>query len=380
MAYGRSPLARANKGSFFQTHPVEYAAQTLNGVLGRLPGLDVTAIDDIIVGCSMPERYTGFNVARLIAQRAGLPDCVTGQTVNRFCSSGLQTIAHAANAIKAGEMDIVVAGGVELMTDIKMDLPKEYQYGALTEQYPGTYLPMGITAENVAEKYGITREEMEAMAVESHRRAAQARSEGKFAGEIIPITVNGDESTKIISADEGIRPGTTLETLAVLKPCFKEDGLVTAATSSQMTDGAAFVVLMARETAQKLGYRPIARFVSFAVGGVPCELMGIGPIVAIPKVMKRSGLSIGDMDVIELNEAFAAQAIACIRELDLPQERINPNGGAMALGHPLGATGAVLVCKALAELERRDGKYGLITMCIGGGMGAAGIVEVEPDN
>lgn len=377
VAYGRSPLARAYKGPFAHTHPIEYAAQTLRGVLDRLPGLDPAVIDDVVVGCSMPQNYLGFNAGRLIAQRAGLPDSVPAQTLTRFCSSGLQSIATAANAIKAGEMDVVAAGGVELMTGISMTHPEEYQDPALVSQCPAAYMPMGITAENVAERYGITRPEMEAMAVESHRKAAAAQAAGKFDGEIIPIKVETEEGERVVTADDGIRPDTSAESLAKLKPCFKEDGVVTAATSSQMTDGASFVIVMAREKAETLGYAPIARLVSFAVGGVPSEIMGIGPTVAVPKVMARTGLSISDMDVIELNEAFASQALVCIRELGLPAEKVNPNGGAMALGHPLGATGAVLTCKLLSELKRIGGKYGLVTMCIGGGMGAAGIFEME---
>lgn len=377
VAYGRSPLARAGKGSFANMHPVEYGAQTLRGVLDRLPGLDPALIDDVIVGCAVPEKFTGFNIARLIAQRAGLPDSVPGQTLTRFCSSGLQTIATAANAIKANEMDIIVAGGIERMTGIFMGHPDEYQDPDLIEQCPASYMAMGITAENVAERYNISRAEMELMAVASHQKAAAAQEAGKFADEIVPIQVETEQGTVIAERDEGIRPSTTAEGLAALKPCFKPDGVVTAATSSQMTDGAAFVVVMAREVAERLGLTPIARFASFAVGGVPSEVMGIGPVVAVPKVMKRTQLTVADMDVIELNEAFAAQAIACIRELGLQEEKVNPNGGAMALGHPMGATGSVLMCKALSELKRTGGRYGLITMCIGGGMGAAGIVEME---
>lgn len=377
VAYGRTPLARAFKGSFAKMHPVEYAAQALAGVLRRVPSLDPALIEDVIVGCSVPERYTGFNIGRLIAQRAGLPDSVPGQTVTRFCSSGLQTIATAANAIMAGQMDVVVAGGVERMTDLNMMHPEEYQDAMLTEQIPGTYLSMGITAENVAARYGIARPEMEGMAVDSHRKAAAAQAAGKFRDEILPITVETENGPVMISSDEGVRAGTTLESLAALKPCFKEDGIVTAATSSQMTDGAGFVVLMSREKAQALGIAPVAQFLGFAVGGVAAEVMGLGPIVAVPKVMKQIGMTVNDMDVIELNEAFASQALACIRDLKLPAEKVNPNGGAMALGHPLGATGAVLTCKALSELKRTGGKYALITMCIGGGMGAAGVFKME---
>lgn len=377
VAYGRSPLAKAFKGSFAQTHPIEYGAQTLKGVVAKLPGFDLAVVDDVIVGCAMPEKYNGYNVGRLIAQRAGFPDSVPGQTVNRFCSSGLQTIATAANAIMANQMDVVIAGGIEMMTGMKMNHPEEYQDELLAEQIPGTYMPMGMTAENVAEQYGITRKEMDAMSIESHKKAAAAQSAGKFFDEIIPITIDTDDGQIIVSQDEGIRPGSSMEDLAALKTPFKENGSVTAATSSQMTDGVSFVILMSREKAEELGYAPVAKFVSFAVGGVAADVMGIGPIVAVPKVMKRAGLTVDDMDVIELNEAFASQALVCIRELNLPVEKVNPNGGAMALGHPMGATGAILTCKALSELKRTNGRYALITMCIGGGMGAAGIFEME---
>lgn len=377
VAYGRSPLAKAYKGSFAMMHPIEYGAQTLKGVIAKLNGFDPAVVDDVIVGCATPEKYTGYNIGRLIAQRAGLPDSVPGQTVNRFCSSGLQTIATAANAIMANQMDVIIAGGIEMMTGMNMSYPEEYQDVLLAEQIPGTYMPMGITAENVVERFGVTRQEMEAMAVESHRKAAAAQASGKFVDEIIPITVNTDDGQIVVSQDEGIRPGTKMEDLSSLKTPFKEDGSVTAATSSQMTDGASFVILMAREKAEEFGYTPVAKFVSFAVGGVAADVMGLGPIVAVPKVMKRTGLNMDDMDVIEINEAFASQALVCIRELKMPLEKVNPNGGAMALGHPLGATGAVLTCKALSELKRINGRYALITMCIGGGMGAAGIFEKE---
>lgn len=377
VAYGRSPLAKAFKGSFAKTHPIEYGAQTLKGVIAKLPGFDPKVVDDVIVGCATPEKYTGYNIGRLIAQRANLPDSVPGQTVNRFCSSGLQTIATAANAILANQMDVIIAGGIEMMTDMNMLHPQEYQDVLLAEQVPGTYISMGLTAENVAKRYGITRHDMEVMAVESHKKAAAAQAAGKFIDEIIPVTVNTEIGQIVVTQDEGIRPNTNIEDLAALKTPFKEDGAVTAATSSQMTDGTGFVVLMAREKAEELGYTPVAKFVSFVVDGVASDVMGVGPIVAVPKVMKKAGLTLDDMDVIEINEAFASQAIACIRELKMPLEKVNPNGGAMALGHPLGATGAILTCKALSELKRINGRYALITMCIGGGMGAAGIFEME---
>jgi len=377
VACARTPLAKAFKGGFAATHPVEYAAQALKGVLKKLPNLDPALIEDVIVGCATPERYVGYNVARLIVQRAELPETVPAQTVNRFCSSGLQTIATAANAIMAGQIDIAVAGGVEMMTGITIAQPEEYQNEWLKKNLVGAYMTMGMTAEIVAERYGITRKEMEEMAVQSHRKAAAAREAGKFIGEIIPITVNTENGSVVVQQDEGIRPGTNAEALAALQPCFKEDGLLTAATSSQMTDGASFVVLMSRQKAKSLGYTPIAKLVSFAVAGVASEVMGIGPIAAVPKALAKAGLTISDMDTIELNEAFASQALVCIRELGFPPEKVNPNGGAMALGHPLGATGSVLTCKALSELRRIKGKYALVTMCIGGGMGAAGIFALE---
>lgn len=378
VAYGRSPCARAFKGGLANTHPVEYGAQTLQGVLAKLPGLDPLMIDDVICGCSGPEKFCGANIGRLIAQRAGLPDDVPGQTVNRFCSSGLQTIATASNAIMVGEMDIVVAGGIERMSGMDMkNTDTEFQDPDLVAIKPGIYDTMGMTAEKVAKLWKICRGDMDKMAVESHAKAAAARKAGKFKDEIIPISVKTADGSKVLTEDEGIREGTNMEGLSQLKPCFKEDGIVTAATSSQMTDGASFVVLMAREVAKKLGYKPIAKFVTFAVAGVGADVMGIGPMKAVPKVLKKTGLKITDMDVIELNEAFASQALACIRELGMPYERVNPNGGAMALGHPMGATGSVLTCKALSELKRTGGKYGLVTMCIGGGMGAACVYELE---
>ena len=377
VAAGRSAMARAFKGSFAETHPIEFGAQTLKGVLAKLDHFDPALIDDVIVGCAFPEKKMGYNAAKLIVQRAGLPECVCAQTITRFCSSGLQSIATAANAIKAGDMDIVVAGGCEQMTGMNMMEPDFEIDEKLMEENPDAYIIMGETAELVAEKYNISREEMEEMAVRSHKLAAAAQAAGKFDEEIIPITttVQGKEVT--VTKDEGIRPGTNMESLAQLKPCFRKDGRVTAATSSQMTDGAGFVVMMARETAEKLGYAPIARLVSFAVGGVPANLMGIGPIAAVPKALKKADLTLDDISVVELNEAFASQALACIKTLEIPMEKVNPNGGAMALGHPLGATGTFLTCKLLSELKRRKDQYGMVTMCIGGGMGAAGIFEME---
>lgn len=376
VAFGRTPYCKARKGSFAQLHPVEYGAQTLLGVLARVPQLRPEDIGDVIMGCAMPFGVQGGNMARLIVQRAGLPDCVTAQTVNRYCSSGLQTIATAANAIRCGEEDVVIAGGVESMSLVPMLVGAEDADPWLAEHRPEVYTTMGITAENVARQWGISRADMDAMAVESHRRAAQAQAGGCFDGQIIPITVPGpDGGEVVVCRDEGIRPGTTAETLAGLKPCFLENGSVTAATSSQMTDGAGFVVLMSEEKAAELGVKPLARFVSFATGGVPAEVMGVGPIEAVPKALRKAGLALEQMDTIELNEAFASQALAVIRTLGMDPARVNPWGGAMALGHPLGATGAMLTCKALSYLERTGGRYGMVTMCIGGGMGAVGIFE-----
>ena len=368
VAFGRTPYCKARKGSFAQLHPVEYGAQTLLGVLARVPQLRPEDIGDVIMGCAMPFGVQGGNMARLIVQRAGLPDCVTAQTVNRYCSSGLQTIATAANAIRCGEEDVVIAGGVESMSLVPMLVGAEDADPWLAEHRPEVYTTMGITAENVARQWGISRADMDAMAVESHRRAAQAQAGGCFDGQIIPITVPGpDGGEVVVCRDEGIRPGTTAETLAGLKPCFLENGSVTAATSSQMTDGAGFVVLMSEEKAAELGVKPLARFVSFATGGVPAEVMGVGPIEAVPKALRKAGLTLEQMDTIELNEAFASQALAVIRTLGMDPARVNPWGGAMALGHPLGATGAMLTCKALSYLERTGGRYGMVTMCIGGG-------------
>lgn len=381
VAYGRSPIGKAPKGVFHSTHPVDLGAQTLKGVLARVPQLDSAQIDDVVVGCAYPEERQGWQFSRVIVQRAGLPDSVCAQTLTRFCSSGLQAIATGANAILAGQADVIVAGGVESMSQVKkMAYPEEYWESYLAEHYPEAYMGPGLTAENVAERWKVSRADMDAMAVESHRRADQAQQAGLFDEEIIPVYANTDDGDRVlVTRDEGVRPGTNAEKLAQLKPCFVESGSVTAATSSQMSDGAAFVVLMSRQKAEALGVKPLARLVGFAVGGCPAEVMGIGPIYAVPKVLERTGLALEDMEVIELNEAFASQALVCIRELGMDPERVNPNGGALALGHPLGATGAALTCKVLSQLRRNGGRYGMVTMCIGGGMGAAGIFELLND-
>ena len=374
VAYGRSPCCRAKKGGYATTHPVEYGAQTLKGLLAKVPQVTPEMIDDVIVGCAIPINHMSKNYARLIIQRAQLPNCVTGQTINRFCSSGLQAIATAANAIWADQMDIVIAGGAEYLTGC-FNIPlKPDQYNAwLEENCPGAYMPMGETAERVADLCHISRLDMDQMAVESHAKAAAAQRDGKLAKSIIPI-VNAEGRT--ITEDEGIRPGCSLESIKDLKPCFRENGRVTAATSSQTTDAAAFVMLMSGEKAKELGIAPIAKFRGFAVAGCDAETMGLGPIYAVPKCLNRFGFTLDQMDVIEINEAFAAQALACIRELGFDPKKVNPYGGAMALGHPMGATGAFLTIKALDYLQDTGGKYAMITMCIGGGMGACGIYEL----
>lgn len=377
VAYGRSAVCRARKGSFAGTHPIEYSAQVLKGVLDKIPQLDRADIEDVIMGCAVQHYKTSMNIAKSVVARAELPECVSGHTINRFCSSGLQAIATAANAIAMGQGDVIVAGGVEDMSGTFEPYPEEYQDAWLNEHAPGAYMAMGITAENIVKNRGLTREEMDQMAVESHRKAAKAQKEGKLAPSIIPVTViDAEGNEKVVTEDEGIRPNTSMESLAALRPCFLENGTVTAATSSQTSDAAAFVVLMEAEKAKSLGIKAIAKLKSFAVAGCDSTMMGLGPIYAVPKAMKRAGLTIDDMDVIELNEAFAAQAIPCIRELKMEPEKVNPYGGAMALGHPMGATGAFLTCKALDYLQDNNGKYGLVTMCIGGGMGAAGIFEM----
>ena len=377
VAYGRTPCGRARKGGLANTHPVDFAAQALKGVLDKVPTLDPEMIDDVIVGCAMPINHLSMNTARLIVNRAGLPDSVTAQTINRFCSSSLQAIATAANGILAGQQDVVVAGGVESMTCTFEPYPDEYRNKWIAENYEGGYMTMGETAERVAERYKIPRERMEQMAVESHAKAHAAQKDGKLAASIIPVKALDKEGNEyIMTEDDGIRAGTNAEKLAELKPCFREDGLVTAATSSQTTDAAAFVVLMSAEKAAELGIKPIAKFIRFDVAGCDPTVMGLGPLYAIPKVMTKSGFKIEDMDTIELNEAFAVQALACIDDLGLPYDKVNPYGGAMALGHPMGATGAFLTIKALDYLKDTGGRYALVSMCIGGGMGAACIFEL----
>lgn len=377
VAYGRSAIGRAGKGSLKTEHAVDYGAKVLQGVLKKIPSLDLQSVDDVIVGCAKPEGVQGSILGRVIAQRAGLPDEVAGQTINRFCSSGLQAIATGAYSIMSGQATVVIAGGVESMTAIPMGSDPKVRNKWVEENKPGVYMSMGMTAEKVADKYGISRQEMENMAVDSHFKAAQAQEKGLFVKEIIPIVVQNEQGQEIVfEKDEGVRKNTTLATLSTLAPCFKEDGKVTAATASQVSDGAAFVVMMSAAKASELGLKPIAKFLSFAVTGVAADIMGIGPIKAVPKAMALANISNKDLDVIEINEAFAAQAVPCIKELGLDISKVNPRGGAIALGHPLGATGAILTCKALSYLEDSKGKYALVTMCVGTGMGAAAVFEM----
>lgn len=375
-AYGRSAVGRAKKGSLRNTHPVDFGGQVLQQVLARVPQLDPKDISDVIIGCSKCEEVQGYNIGRLISLRAGVPYDVPAQTVNRFCSSGLQTIYTAINMIRCGDADVVVAGGVETMSMLPMGTKEEVRCRWIKENEPGAYMPMGITAENVAEFCNISRVEQDMMAIESHQKAAAAQDSGKFDEQIVPVEALDDDGNPFIfNKDEGIRRGVTLEDLAKLKTVFKENGTVTAATSSQMSDAAAMVVLMSAEKAQALGVQPLARFVSFAARGLDPALMGLGPKKAVPIALERAGLTMDQIDIIEINEAFAAQAIPCIRDLGMDPKKVNVNGGAMALGHPLGATGAILTIKAVSELRRIGGRYCMVTMCIGGGMGAAGIFE-----
>ncbi len=371
-AFGRSAVGRAKKGSLKYTHPVDFGGQILRQVLDKLPQLDPKEISDVIIGCSKCEEVQGYNIGRLICLRAGVPYEVPAQTVNRFCSSGLQTIYTAINMIRAGDAEVMVAGGVETMSMLPMGTKEEIRCAWIKENEPGAYMPMGLTAENVAELCHITRKEQDALALESHRRAAAAQDAGVFDEQILPVQALDENGNRFIfDKDEGIRRGLTMEDVAKLK----ENGTVTAATSSQTSDAAAMVVLMTARKAEQLGIKPLAKFVSFGVRGTDPSYMGLGPKYAVPIALERAGLTIDQIDVIELNEAFAAQAIPCMRDLGMDPAKVNVNGGAMAMGHPLGATGAILTIKAVSEMRRRGGRYAMVTMCIGGGMGAAGIFE-----
>ncbi|HAR4942965.1 TPA: thiolase family protein [Staphylococcus aureus] len=385
VAYGRSAAAKAKQGALFHERPDDVAAKVLQGVLKRIDGkFNKNMIEDVIVGTAFPEGLQGQNIARTIALRTGLSDTVPGQTVNRYCSSGLQTIAIAANQIMAGQGDILVAGGVELMSAVPMGGNEPTNNPTLQYDDIGASYPMGLTAENVASQFDVSREDQDAYAVRSHQRAYDAQRDGRFKDEIIPIQVNSVEytnvgpkvHTNIFDQDEFIRPDTTMEALAKLRTVFKADGTVIAGTSAPLSDGAGFVVLMSGDKVKELGVTPIARFVGYKAVGVDPKIMGIGPAYAIPEVLSLSNLSVEDIDLIELNEAFASQTIASIKEVGLDISRTNVNGGAIALGHPLGATGAMLTARLLNEMGRRpDSRYGMVTMCIGVGMGAAAIFE-----
>jgi acetyl-CoA acyltransferase len=375
----RTAVGKAPRGSLRTTRPDDMAAEVIRAVLARTPQLQPQDVDDVILGCATPEGESGMNVARIASLRAGLPDSVPAVTVNRFCSSGSQTIAMAAERIMAGMAEQIIAGGTESMSMVRGNTrfrPNPH----LIDNRPEVYLTMGLTAENVARKYNVSREDADAFAFRSHQRALAAQEAGKFADDgILPLDVSiveeGNTRRFTFDKDEGPRADTTPEALAKLKPAFHAKGVVTAGNSSQTSDGAAAVVVMSGRRAEELGLKPLARFVSYAVGGVGPEIMGMGPVVAVPKALKLAGLKLENMDVIELNEAFAAQALAVMRELGMNEEKVNVNGGAVALGHPLGASGAKLTVQLLGEMRRRGSRYGMVTMCVGGGQGAATIFE-----
>ncbi|HLG98571.1 MAG TPA: acetyl-CoA C-acyltransferase [Bryobacteraceae bacterium] len=379
----RTAIGKAPKGTLRNTRPDDLAATVFRRLLEKYPAVPAAEIDDVILGCANPEGESGMNMARIAALRAGLPDSVPGVTINRFCSSGLQAIAMAAEKIRSGGAQIVIAGGAESMSMIPMS---GYHFAPnpwMVDHMPQIYMGMGLTAEEVQRKFDVSRADADQFAYRSHQNALRAQAEGKFDDEIVPVEVDSTliedgkpvERKAVFKKDEGPRADTSMEALAKLKPVFDANGTVTAGNSSQTSDGAAAALVMSDKKAKELGLTPRARFVSFAVGGVPPEIMGIGPVVAIPKALALAGLKVEDIGVIELNEAFAAQALAVIRKTGLDLERVNPNGGAIALGHPLGCTGAKLTATILREMKRRDTKYGMVTMCIGGGQGAAGIFE-----
>ena len=384
----RTAVGKAYKGTLHATRPDDLAAVAITGAIARVPGLDPKEIEDVVLGCAMPEGEQGMNIARIASLRAGLPVECSAITINRFCSSGLQAIAMAAERVMLGNAEVVIAGGAESMSMVPMGGNKTSPNPWLMDHYPDTYLGMGLTAENLARKYQITREKADEFSYCSHQKALAAIAAGKFKDEIVPVEIrstivsNGDgrggrakTATKVFDIDEGPRVDTSLDALARLKPAFHAHGTVTAGNSSQMSDGAAISVVMSADRARALGVKPLARFVSFATAGCAPEEMGVGPVFAIPKALRLAGLKLEQIDVIELNEAFAAQSLSVIRLAGLDPVRVNPNGGAIALGHPLGCTGAKLTATIVRELERRKARYGMVTMCIGGGMGAAGIFE-----
>jgi acetyl-CoA acyltransferase len=380
----RTAVGKAPRGILKDTRPDDVAAIVIKEAVSRVPGLKMEEVDDVVLGCAFPESDQGLNLARVVAMRAGFPHTVPGQTVNRFCSSGLQAIATAAYEIMVGATEVMIAGGVEFMSQVPiMGLtPSPNPY--LAEHNPQAYTSMGLTAENVAEKFGVSREDQDRFALSSHQKAAKAIREGKFKEEVIPILAKVKETKEdgtvivkevVFDTDEGVRYDASLEGMASLKPVFKAKGTVTAGNASQTSDGAAALVLMSKERAAKMGVKPMATFRSFGVAGVPPEVMGIGPAYAVPKALKLAGLTLDQIGLVELNEAFASQALYVIRHLGLNMDIVNVNGGAIAVGHPLGCTGAKLTTMLLYEMKRRNARYGLVTMCIGGGMGAAGVFE-----
>jgi acetyl-CoA acyltransferase len=379
----RTAVGKSGKGALRVTRPDDLAATAIKGALERVPQIDPKEIEDVIIGCATPEAEQGMNVARIASLRAGLPVEVSAMTINRFCSSGLQAISLAADSIMAGRAEIAIGGGVESMSMIPMGGHKVSANPWLVGNYPDAYLSMGLTAERLARRFGITREQADEFSLNSHKKALAAIQAGRFEDEIVPVPVsfttpNGSKPKRIditFKVDEGPRADTTMEALSALRPAFHAKGTVTAGNSSQTSDGAAASVLMSDDKAKQLGIKPLARFVAFATAGYKPEEMGLGPVYAIPKVLKMAGLKLEDISVFELNEAFAAQALSVIKEAGLDISKINPNGGAVALGHPLGCTGAKLTATIIRELKRTNGKYGIVTMCIGGGMGAAGIIE-----
>lgn len=384
VAAARTPTGKANRGSLRFVHPDTLGGEVIKSLLKRVPSLEPEMVDDVIIGCAFPEASQGLNIARQIALLSGLPHSVPAVTVNRFCSSGLQTIAQGAERILAGGADVVIAGGVESMSKVPMGGYVVQPNPDLVDDTPEIYISMGLTAERVADKYGVTREDQDTFAYHSHKKAIEAWDERKFEDQIVPVEVKRkavtaegevEEQHFLFEVDEGPRRDTSPEILAKLRPVFKQGGTVTAGNSSQMNDAGAAVLIMSGERAKELGVRPIARYVGYAVAGVPPEIMGIGPVEAVPKVLKQTGINKQDIDLIELNEAFAAQALAVIRELDLDEDIVNVNGGAIAMGHPLGCTGAKLTTQVLYEMMKRNSRYGMVTMCVGGGMGAAGIFE-----
>lgn len=384
VAGARTAVGKAGKGSLRHVRPDEMAAAVVADLLRRVPEADPKQIEDVVLGCAFPEGEQGMNLARIVALRAGLPTDVPGMTVNRFCSSGLQTIAIAAEKIMCGFADIMIAGGVESMSMVPMGGYKPAPNPYLMDHLPETYMSMGHTAEEVAKRYHVTREDQDRFALASHQKATAAIRQGKFKDEIVPLKVkeqafdgNGKlrVTERLFDTDEGVRPDTSLEALAKLRPVFHVNGTVTAGNSSQTSDGAAAVMLMSREKAEQLGVKPLAVFRGFMLGGVDPDVMGIGPVAAVPKLLEKTGVRLQDIDLIELNEAFASQSVAVIRELGLDPDKVNVNGGAIALGHPLGCSGAKLTVSILGELARRNQRYGIVTMCIGGGMGAAGLIE-----